>query len=70
MELEEIVLKPGMTFDDLEKLDYSDINVISNKYGEEGFDPKELLDFDENASDASESNEILQKYKKKTPTKN
>ena len=56
-----------MTFDDLEKLDYSDINVISNKYGEEGFDPKELLDFDENASDASDSNDIMQKYKKKRP---
>lgn len=56
-----------MTFDDLDKLDYSDINVISNKYGEEGFDPKKLLDFDENESDGSETNEILQRYKRKSP---
>lgn len=63
--MEDIVTKPGVTFDDLEKLDYGDINAISKKYGEDSFDPKALLDFDENESDASEDNEILRKYKNK-----
>lgn len=65
-EVEGIINKPAFNFEDLEKLDYSEINSISNKYGEAGFNPKELLDFDEDGSEGSEGDEILRRYRNKT----
>lgn len=63
--MEDIVLKPAFTFDDLDKLDYAEINAISNKYGEAGFNPKDLLDFNEDGSEGSDEDEILKRYRNK-----
>lgn len=63
-EVEDIVTKPVFTFDDIEKLDYLEINHISNKYGEDEFNPRDLLDADE--SDGSETEEILKRFRTKS----
>ena len=65
-EVEGIFTKPAFKFEDLEKLDYNEINTISNKYGEAGFNPKDLLDFNEDGSDGSEDDEILRRFRNKS----
>ena len=61
-----MVTKPAFSFDDLDKLDYAEINLISNKYGEEEFNPKDMLDFNEDGSDGSEEDEIMRRFRNKS----
>jgi len=38
-EIEHMMMNKQMTFDDIEKLNYRQINEVSNKFGEDEFDP-------------------------------
>ena len=38
------MMKSAFNFNDLDKLDYSDVNAVSMKLGEDGFDPKVYFD--------------------------
>lgn len=61
--IESIVEKPDFSFGDLDKLDYEDINAISNKHGEAGFDPRDFLDFNENGDEGSEEDEVIRRFR-------
>ena len=56
-----IVNKP-MTFDDIEKLNYKQFNQVSNKYGEDEFNPADIFDARADGSE-SEQDEILKKFR-------
>lgn len=56
------MLKKAMTFGDIEKLNYQQINMVSNKYGEDEFNPHDILDLNEDVSE-SDQDEILRKYR-------
>ena len=61
-EIENIMMKKAMTFEDIEKLNYKQINMVSNKYGEDEFNPNDILDMNDDVSE-SDQDEILRKYK-------
>ncbi len=46
-----IVNKP-MTFDDIEKLNYKQFNQVSNKYGEDEFNPADIFEATGEGSDS------------------
>ena len=57
-----MMLKNAFTFDDIEKLNYQQINMVSNKYGEDEFNPNEFFGQDDEVSE-SDQDEILRRYK-------
>ena len=57
-----MMLKNTFTFDDIEKLNYQQINMVSNKYGEDEFNPNEFFGQDDEVSE-SDQDEILRRYK-------
>ena len=60
--VENIMINKAMTFEDIEKLNYQQINMVSNKYGEDEFNPNDILDLNEDLSE-SDQDEILKKYR-------
>ena len=56
------MLKNAFTFEDIEKLNYKQINMVSNKYGEDEFNPNEFFGQDDEVSE-SDQDEILRRYK-------
>jgi len=60
--VENMMLKNAFTFDDIEKLNYQQINMVSNKYGEDEFNPNEFFGQDDEVSE-SDQDEILRRYK-------
>jgi len=54
-----------VTFGDIEKLNYQQINQVSHKYGEDEFNPNDLLDFQDDGSENSDD-EILNRFKVRT----
>ena len=38
-EIESLIVNKQMTFEDIEKLNYQQINMVSSKFGEEEFNP-------------------------------
>ena len=65
VEVENMIMNKKMTFDDIEKLNYRQINEVSTKFGEDEFDPTEILDLKDD-SDHSEQEEILKIYRAKS----
>lgn len=54
--------KKAMTFEDIEKLNYQQINLVSKQYGEDEFNPNEFFGQDDEVSE-SDQDEILKRYK-------
>lgn len=50
-QIHDLLTKPGLNFSDIEKLNYSDINAVSVKLGEDSFDPKEFLGISDDISE-------------------
>jgi hypothetical protein len=50
--VENMMLKNAFTFDDIEKLNYQQINMVSNKYGEDEFNPNEFFGQDDEVSES------------------
>ena len=57
-----MIHKNAFTFEDIEKLNYQQINMVSNKYGEDEFNPNEFFGHDDDVSE-SDQDEILRRYK-------
>ena len=64
-EIENLITNKAVTFGDIEKLSYLQINQVSNKYGEDEFNPHDLLGAQDDGSDNSDD-EILNRFKVKT----
>ena len=47
-----MMLKNAFTFDDIEKLNYQQINMVSNKYGEDEFNTNEFFGQDDEVSES------------------
>jgi hypothetical protein len=45
-------MKKAMTFEDIEKLNYKQINMVSNKYGEDEFNPNDIFDMNDDHSES------------------
>ena len=60
--------KKAITFKDIENLDYHQFNKLSQKNGEDLFNPNDILDIQEGISEESEQDEILRKFISKSQT--
>jgi hypothetical protein len=55
-------MKKHMTFEDIEKLNYQQINMVSNKYGEDEFNPHDIFDMNDDPSE-SDQDEVLRRFR-------
>jgi hypothetical protein len=61
--VEELLTNNVVNFQDIQKLNYKQINKVSDKFGEETFNPNDILDL--NNYDSESEEEVLKKYNKK-----
>lgn len=59
-----MITKPGFNFSDIDKLNYSDINAVSVRLGEDSFDPKTFLGISDDISESSQENEVFKRFRK------
>lgn len=61
LKVEELLTNKKLNFQDLQKLNYKQINKVSQKLKEDTFNPKDILDM---IADTESEEEILQKFHK------